>query len=444
MKPDRYLWVLFVLGLCFLAFVAGSSVLYFKLPPHRLLSDSFNAAQTWLGRWEEIKDEAIPQQAGITPTGLNKTNESILRAAKVRINEPAAYQGYTLISTGFMNSAFLVDMEGKIVHRWDLPFSKAWPQPTHINAATRAPTYINFAHVFPNGDLIAQYCALGDSPYGYGIAKMDKNSNILWTYSGNSHHDFYMDKEDGDIYTLTHQFIDEAPKGLEALTFPMLTDNVVRLSSEGKELERIPILDAFLGTPYELLLYHDKNDGIAYWDHMHTNSVEKLEPNMASKFPMFKAGQILVSIRGFNAIAVIDPTTRKVIWAYTGPWKLQHAAHFLPNGNILVYDNMGHVESGRVFSRIIEFNPQTLGIQWYFAGSKEWPFHSNIIGRSQRLPNGNTLIAESMHQHIFEVTQNGDIVWDYHYQPIRRPNPVMNALYTATRYSAVELPFLKP
>ena len=34
-------------------------------------------------------------------------------------------------------------------------------------------------------------------------------------------------------------------------------------------------------------------------------------------------------------------------------------------------------------------------------------------GCAQRLPNGNTLVTEANDGHVFEVTTDGDVVWDY-------------------------------
>jgi hypothetical protein len=40
-------------------------------------------------------------------------------------------------------------------------------------------------------------------------------------------------------------------------------------------------------------------------------------------------------------------------------------------------------------------------------------FYSPHIGGVQRLAGGNTLICEGAHGNVFEVTPDGEIVWDY-------------------------------
>ena len=109
----------------------------------------------------------------------------------------------------------------------------------------------------------------------------------------------------------------------------------------------------------------------------------------------------------------------------------QHHAHIIPKGlpgagNLLVFDNGGASGYGstnptategansfaRASSRVLEINPVTLELVWSYAGPRF--FGSNISG-AQRLPNGNTLITEGPNGRLFEVTKEGQIVWEYIY-----------------------------
>ena len=87
--------------------------------------------------------------------------------------------------------------------------------------------------MYPNGDLLVVYEAVGDTPYGYGIVKLDKNSNILWRYFGRAHHDIDVGP-DGRIYALTHDIVD-FPADFGRLATPRLEDNLVVLSPDGEE-----------------------------------------------------------------------------------------------------------------------------------------------------------------------------------------------------------------
>lgn len=459
---DRLFSFLFILALCLLAFIGGSLILHYKLPPSDFLVEAIDAGEAWVEKWQAMEEE---------PPVTGKNAEYAIANAKVNWDREKAYNGYTLITMRYSTTAWLLDMEGKVVHRWHMPFRKAWPNPKHVRRPVAdARIYMERAHVFPNGDLLAIYEGWGDTPYGYGMVRLDKDSNVMWTYDDRVHHDLYIDRETGNILTLTQRFINRALPGLESLHYPMLADFIVTLSPEGKELESISLAEAFHGSPFELMLYRKPTSPLD-WDHFHTNSIAKLEPEMADRFPLFKPGQLLVSIRNMNALAVIDPETKKVVWAYNGLWKAQHAAHFLPNGNILLLDNLGHVATEGKFSRIIEFNPATLQTAWSYGGNGKQRFYTYAYGRTQRLPNGNTLIASPLDSRVFEVTREGNVAWNYKLPeiflrlapdmppyakdipPQRRNNPIfmeilstdpnlLTAIVDATRYPTEKLDFL--
>ena len=102
-----------------------------------------------------------------------------------------------------------------------------------------------------------------------------------------------------------------------------------------------------------------------------------------------------------------------------GSWLAQHDPDLLEDGTILLFDNRGHYGSGGQ-SRIIEIDPETAAITWAYAGTEEQPFDSEVRGAQERLANGNTLITESVAGRIFEVTRDGDVVWDF-INPVRAP-----------------------
>ena len=55
---------------------------------------------------------------------------------------------------------------------------------------------------------------------------------------------------------------------------------------------------------------------------------------------------------------------------------------------------------------------------WSYEGGLRHPFYSETCGAAHRLPNGNTLITETDKGRAFEVTESGEIVWEY-YSPHR-------------------------
>ena len=92
----------------------------------------------------------------------------------------------------------------------------------------------------------------------------------------------------------------------------------------------------------------------------------------------------------------------------------QHDPTLLDNGNILIFDNGWHALTAPTpASRVIEVDPRTNQIQWEYKTKPGWDFFSAFISGAQRLPNGNTLICEGMTGRLFEVTYEGELVWEY-------------------------------
>ena len=65
-------------------------------------------------------------------------------------------------------------------------------------------------------------------------------------------------------------------------------------------------------------------------------------------------------------------------------------------------------------------NPETGDIVWEYKSKAETGFAAHHISGSQRLPNGNTFICSGNWGHLFEVTTEGEVVWEY-------INPLTNA-----------------
>ena len=84
-------------------------------------------------------------------------------------------------------------------------------------------------------------------------------------------------------------------------------------------------------------------------------------------------------------------------------------------------------------------------IVWMYGSRSGQNFFSHIGSGAQRLPNGNTLICADTEGHIFEVTADGDLVWEY-INPVTTDGeivaemidapPMHNPVFRAFRYSA--------
>ncbi len=434
---DHTFKILALFGLLLLVFTAGAAVMYFQWPGHTSLSNSFEASKVLWSNilMEEVEDDSIPV---LRENGASNFEKAI-HTATVNVHEEGTWGNYTLI-TLITQDVYLIDMHGKPVRHWHIPFEKIWPDPTHVHSWVKRRLMIEQAALLPDGGLLVVFIGVNDTPQGHGLAKLDVNGNVVWRYDANMHHDFHIDSETGNIYALMHR-VEKTMERVDFVRFPQVTDYVVVLSPDGKELDKYPLLPMLADVDQIKRGRSGKYGKV--WDYMHTNSIVRLSAELAEKFPMFEKGYILVSMRNLNALAVIDPIRKKMVWFKQGPWKRQHSAIFTRDGRIMVFDNQGankkRVKRKDITARIVAYDIATDKVAWEYDGS-DFSMHSLKQGRVQELPNGNILIAESASQRLREVTRDKELVWSY---AIDRKFK-LGLILSATRYHADELPFLLP
>jgi hypothetical protein len=333
--------------------------------------------------------------AGATHTRPSDSGVIFYDAAKAS-SQPLFY------CSGHAPEALLIDRQGRTLHRWSLDYETVRasnpaaflpPAPDGATACWRR------AQLLPDGDILAIF-------EGHGLIKLDARSRLLWAYPGACHHDLHVD-DDGRIWVLTREATVVPRLDPED---PVLLDYFTVLSPDGVEERRISLLEAFERSDYAPFLENAPAAG----DIFHTNTLRRLDGSLASLSPLFRAGNILTSIREMNVIAILDPRQERIVWALSGLWSRQHDPRLLPTGRILLFDNLG--AAGR--SRVIEFDPFSQEIIWSYADGPEHPLFSRTCGACHRLANGNTLIVESDNGHALEVTPDQRIVWEY-YNPQR-------------------------
>jgi hypothetical protein len=269
----------------------------------------------------------------------------------------------------------------------------------------------------------------------------------------------------------------------------LLDDVIVEVSWEGDVVWQWCCSDHFeeLGFSEEArnILARNPNmvtSGGGMGDWMHFNSMSLLGPNKwhDAGDKRFHPDNIIWSSRESNISAIISKETGEVVWK-VGPdynaskslkhmgWIIgQHHTHMIPQGlpgegNILVYDNGGWAGYGapnpgsptgiknalRDYSRVLEFDPVTLEIVWQHTPKEAGLLHptdsnryySPFISSAQRLPNGNTLIAEGSGGRIIEVTPEHELVWEY-ISPYWGTMMHMNIVYRAYRVPYAWVPQL--
>lgn len=318
----------------------------------------------------------------------------------------------------------LIDMSGNEIHRWPISFYKIWPDPKHIEEKNRPKTDFNYhtqgLAVLPDGSVVIN---IGDK----GAAKLNKCGEVVWTVDRETHHSI-TPTEDGGFWIPAHRAIKDIPEHLlfAGVTREILEDRppglfhgfsyenlILFVNENGKTLKEFSILQSLYDGGFESEIYDALLINLR--DPTHVNDVEVVTQALADKLPDVNKGDLLVSMRQMNMLAIIDQKTGAIKWHFIGPWIRQHDPDITSEGNIVVFNN-GHkqLSFNRIpGSNIIELDPVTGKTRIIYPLNGQQGFYSDILGTHQLLENGNRLIAESRAGRVFEINPQGDIVWDF-------------------------------
>lgn len=331
-------------------------------------------------------------------------------AGVTRHDPDRAYPGLNLYCSGHGPEAFLIDMDGRELHRWHYAVPDTWQPAPARQSDELIRSFDSFwrkVHLFDDGSLLAIF-------EGHGLIKIDRDSGLLWEVANSAHHDLAV-LADGRIFVLTRRAHIVPRVDPER---PILEDFIVELSPDGREVRRFSILEALESSPAER---ETARRYVGKGDLFHTNTLEVLPPQPRRRPPALQPGGFLISVKNLDLLAVLDFETGTLRWSHRGLFSRQHDPRLLANGNILVFDNLGLLPRDRPrrtdpssrHSRVIELDPASGATVWEYRGSAGEPFFSATCGTAQRLANGNTLITESDFGRAFEVTAAGEIVWEY-------------------------------
>lgn len=404
--PRRNRLRLLALALC--AGLAGSGSAESGEPSGQS-DQSAPSAEPSQGRFREFRDvrglrgarghtpEEIEEMERLAAIGyLSGTVPAPGRSSVTIHDDSRAQPGLNFYTSGHASEAFLTDMEGRVLHHWKVEFDEVWPNRPRFKNREFA-QFIRRAHLFENGDVLAIWDSVG-------IAKLDKDSNVVWARPNMAHHDLQV-MPDGRIYVLTAK-VHKLPRINPDR--PVREDFVSVLDAQGEELRSVSLLQAFENSePYRSYwLDSGRNAGELF----HTNSLEVLDGSIAERAPAFAKGRILTSMLLLDTIAVVDLERPEVVWAHRGGFAQQHDPAILKGGHLLLFNNQHSEER----SRVEEYSPEDMRLAWSYVGNDAEPFYSRTCGSAQRLSGGNTLITESDGGRAFEITPAGEIVWEFY------------------------------
>ncbi|MEL7028723.1 MAG: arylsulfotransferase family protein, partial [Pseudomonadota bacterium] len=254
---------------------------------------------------------------------------------------------------------------------------------------------------------------------------LDRCGNLVWRTDRPAHHAVAL-TEDGAVWAPSadnYYDSDQSPYGF--IQPPFAIDTAIKVTPDGRVVEDFSIADSLIdsGKFGLLTLTGESEPGLFPGVRLdfeeelfHLNDVEPLPRAIADDFPLFEAGDLLLSLRNRNLVLVVDGVTKQVKWWRIGPWVRQHDPDWRAGGTIVVFDNFRDAsDDGSVFggTRIIEIDPMQEGYAVLYGEKPEQQFYSRRRGKQDVRANGGILVTDAENGRLFEFDENGRITWEY-------------------------------
>ena len=408
--------------------------------------------------------------AGTFTVGLRVTDDdgaTDIDTATINIGQvTAAFEGYTLFSPLGSQDTYLIDNGGVVVHSWTSDYAPGLSM-----------------YLLEDGTLMRTASLMGPNQWfaaGGASGRVEQwswDGELLWEFEySDGYHRLHHDIEvlpNGNVLMIAWEFVDEAD-AIAAGRDPSLLsdgelwpDHIIEVEPTGSSGGNIVwewhawdhLVQDYDSSKdsYGVVADHPELIDVNYVsgresaDWNHTNSIDYNSD----------LDQVLLSVRSFNEIWVIDHSTTSeeaaghtggdlgmggdLLYRWGNPQAYdtgtaddqvffgQHDAEWIGDGipgedNILVFNNGSQI-AGRAYSSVDEiatplgadgsytlvagqaYGPDDLA--WSYAAEPATSFYADHISGSQRLANGNTLITDGISGILFEVTTGGEVIWEY-------------------------------
>jgi hypothetical protein len=399
--------------------------------------------------------------------GFAEAYEAIVGPTGVlKYDKAKSYGGYTLFSPNIgCTTTYLIDMEGNLVHKWESKYPAGW-----------------FAMLLPNGNLLrgGNMGGKGENKCNIGgtaglIQEIDWDGKVVWEYKMNTPTE------------IQHHCFDRMPNG-NTLILGWEAKSINEVLAKGRDPKSFPVSGVDHGYRFrefwvDFVREVDKNGKTVWewhvWDHIGTGPNQfdinyKLPDPLGTPYPDFdwthfntceyipELDMLLLNSRNFSEFYLIDHKTGEMVyrwgnpsaygqgkrpsWYDNGDQKVfgEHNATWLGKNHIQVFDNGSERPEGNR-SAVVEVDITTGKIVWEYEAKMSNSFFSFRQGAAQRLPNGNVHITSTHGGHLFEVTKDKEVVWDY-VSPVHLgelkctledgdgPNMMFNMIHRSYRY----------
>jgi hypothetical protein len=370
----------------------GIAVARYEIWPFKLLNDSSYAV------------DSIVRFGEIVPPGRRIEPPEYAARQPFTVHDPSRIGGGQFVFLGSDDStqgysAWLYDAAGTRIHTWRIDYPALDP-----NGPSKGTDMPHAFQVLRDGSVLVSF------DDGDVMARIDACGKPIWIREGIFHHAMTMADDgsvwvwraDGSHYAQYHYLLNfDANTGATIREIGLIEDIIQRLGPESAA-----VFGVRQDHPFRRVDGDPERKGSV--DIFHPNDLDVLSAALAPHFPLFEAGDLLLSFREIDLVAVVDPDTAELKWWSIGPWLQQHDPDFLPDGRISVYSN--NPDRGR--SEILKIDPATRAVSNDLYGGKA-RFYSATMGTHQYQPNGNVLITVPDEGRVLLVSGSGDPLMEF-------------------------------
>ncbi|MCI5065334.1 arylsulfotransferase family protein [bacterium] len=372
-----------------------------------------------------------PRDRTSTSRPRDRFEEDLLRRAKKRPYRPyhllTVYKpeksspGFTLFGVNEAEEVLLLDHKGAVRASWPIDSDRA--------VLLKESCSLLATHGTVAGSKVAPWDELR-----YFLREYDLGGDALWEYRSEDilHHDVRALHDADTFLSLRRRLVPYRGALNYKENFQVKADGIVVVNRSGDEVfswnseEHLP--HDFCGIrecPSVEETEVSRAELKRRKDWTHANTVSEIPKNrwFDAGDERFRPGNFLLHVRNFWMSFIIERESKEIVWQFPKKEEFEsspelrirggHESHMiapgLPGaGNILILDN-GNIQI-RPYSRILEIDPVARKIVWSYEDRAG--FFTRTAGATQRLPNGNTLISEDLRGRVFEVTPQGEVVWE--------------------------------
>jgi hypothetical protein len=302
---------------------------------------------------------------------------SAFRKTGLTHHRPAAsFKGYTLFAPMQSDSAYLLDMEGRIAHRWRLPGSRIFhpqllPSGNLLVLGNDARTPDSIPHQpSPAGERravdrppqpFAERIRLMGGNAGH-LWEVDWDGHLVWEYANQAIHHDAVRLATGT--TIVAEWVEIPAELARAVRGgfrrprekppPLISDDLVEIDATGREVARIHLWEQLDPVRDPICPLEPR------WEWTHLNSLAVTHD-----------GGLLFSCRNNSRVGILDRPSGKLRWKFGAPAIFhQHHASPLHGGTVQIFDNGMH-RIGTPFSRVVEVNPTDDSVVWEYTGNHQ-------------------------------------------------------------------------